>query len=118
MAHRPGLDNLQEDIFAPLEEALAQLTPALEMAEIAHIVSVGNGVAEVTGFTDLRVDELLSFAGGIMGIAYNLGTDRAGVIVLGATDNLRAGDPVHRTGRVVDVPVGQRLVGRVVDALG
>ncbi|MDR9394826.1 MAG: alternate F1F0 ATPase, F1 subunit alpha [Roseovarius sp.] len=118
MAHRPGLDNLQEDIFAPLEEALAQLTPALEMAEIAHIVSVGNGVAEVTGFTDLRVDELLSFAGGIMGIAYNLGPDRAGVIVLGATDNLRAGDPVHRTGRVVDVPVGQRLVGRVVDALG
>ena len=77
------------------------------MAEIAHIVSVGNGVAEVAGFTDLRADELLTFAAGVMGIASNISTDRAGVIVLGATEGLRPGDPVRRTGRVVDVPVGR-----------
>jgi F-type H+/Na+-transporting ATPase subunit alpha len=118
MAHETRLNDLQDDIFAPLADALAQLAPALEMAEIAHVLSVGNGVAEVAGFTDLRADELLTFASGIMGIASNLGTDRAGVIVLGATDTLRPGDPVRRTGRVVDVPVGQALVGRVVDGLG
>ncbi|NNU80082.1 alternate F1F0 ATPase, F1 subunit alpha [Halovulum dunhuangense] len=118
MARQDGFDDLEDGIFAPLEDALAQVAPALEMAEIAHILSVGNGVAEVEGFTDLRADELLTFAGGVMGIASNLGTDRAGVIVLGATDDLRPGDPVRRTGRVVDVPVGQGLVGRVVDGLG
>ncbi|SDJ38463.1 alternate F1F0 ATPase, F1 subunit alpha [Lutimaribacter saemankumensis] len=118
MAHQTSFDDLQDDIFAPLEEALAQLAPALEMAEIAHVLSVGNGVAEVAGFTDLRADELLTFVGGVMGIASSLRVDRAGVIVLGATDTLRPGDPVRRTGRVVDVPVGQGLVGRVVDGLG
>ena len=118
MARDPGFGELQDDIFAPLEKALAQRAPALEMAEIAHILSVGNGVAEVAGFTDLRTEELLRFSGGIMGIASTLGTDRAGVIVLGPTDRLRPGDKVRRTGRVVDVPVGQAFLGRVVDALG
>ena len=118
MAHPSGFDDLQDDIFAPLKDALAQLAPALEMAEIAHILSVGNGVAEVAGFTDLRADELLTFAGRVMGIAANLETDRAGAIVLEATDTLRPGDPVRRTGRVVGVPVGEGLIGRVVDALG
>lgn len=114
----PRLEDLQEAIFAPLQEALAQRAQALEMAEIAHILSVAHGVAEVAGFTDLHADELLIFAGGIMGIASNLGPDRAGVIMLGATDNLRPGDPVRRTGRVVDVAVGEGLIGRVVDGLG
>ena len=118
MAEDAGFDDLKDDIFAPLEDALAQVAPALEISEIAHVVSVGNGVAEVAGFTDLHADELLTFAGDVMGIASSLGPARAGVIVLGATDNLRPGDPVRRTGRVVDVPVGQGLVGRVVDGLG
>lgn len=118
MAHETNLNDLQDDVFAPLEDALAQIAPAFEVVEIAHIVSVSNGVAEVAGFTDLRADELLTFAGGVMGIASNLGTDRAGVIVLGATEGLRPGDPVRRTGRVVDVPVGSDLIGRVVDGLG
>jgi F-type H+-transporting ATPase subunit alpha len=118
MAHETSLDDLLNDVFAPLEDALAQTAPALEMVEIAHILSVGNGVAEVAGFTDLHADELLTFAGGVMGIASNLRTDRAGVIVLGPTEGLRPGDPVRRTGRVVDVPVGAGLIGRVVDGLG
>ncbi|MEE4119885.1 MAG: F0F1 ATP synthase subunit alpha, partial [Paracoccaceae bacterium] len=113
-----ALGDLHEDIFAPLEEALTQVDPALEMAELARIVSVGNGVADVAGFTNLHEDELLIFAGGVMGIASSIGTDRAGVIVLGASEGLRPGDPVRRTGRVADVPVGTGLVGRVIDALG
>jgi len=113
-----ALDDLHDDVFAPLEEALAQVHPAIETAEVAHIVSVGNGVAEVAGFIDLRADELLTFSGGVLGIASNLSEDRAGVIVLGETERLRPSDPVRRTGRVVGVPVGAGLIGRVVDALG
>ena len=111
-------DDLHDDLFGPLEDALARVRPAVETAEIAHVLSVGSGVAEVAGFTDLRADELLSFSGGVMGIASNLSEDRAGVIVLGETERLRPGDPVRRTGRVVDVPVGAGLIGRVVDPLG
>jgi F-type H+-transporting ATPase subunit alpha len=111
-------DDLHDDLFAPLEDALARVLPAVETAEIARVLSVGSGVAEVAGFTDLRADELLSFSGGVMGIASNLSEDRAGVIILGETERLRPGDPVRRTGRVVDVPVGAGLIGRVVDALG
>lgn len=112
------LDDLHEGLFAPLEHALSRTGPALEMAEIARIVAVGDGVAEVAGFADLRADELLTFAGGIMGIASNISQDRAGVIVLGSTHGLRPGGHVRRTNRVVDVSVGAGLIGRVVDALG
>jgi len=112
------LGDLHDDLFAPLEDALAQVRPTIEMAEIARILSVGNGIAQVVGFIDLRADELLTLSGGVMGIASNLSVDRAGVIVLGETERLRPGDPVRRTGRVVDVPVGAGLIGRVVDALG
>jgi F-type H+-transporting ATPase subunit alpha len=116
-AHRMGPSTV-DDLFAPLREALAQVAPTLDRAEVAHVVSVGNGVAEVVGFSDLHADEMLAFEGGTMGIASNLSTARAGVIVLGPTGDLRPGDPVRRTGRVVDVPVGDGLLGRVVDALG
>jgi F-type H+/Na+-transporting ATPase subunit alpha len=109
---------LHDDLFGPLEAALQRVVPTIEAVEIAHILSVGNGVAEVAGFIDLRVDELLAFAGGIMGIASNLDEDRARVIILGDTQRLRPGDQVRRTGRVADVPVGADLIGRVVDALG
>ncbi|MBU4529280.1 MAG: alternate F1F0 ATPase, F1 subunit alpha [Hoeflea sp.] len=113
-----NFDDLHDDLFAPLEDALTRVDPALEMAEIARILSVGSGVAEVAGFTDLHADELLTFSDGVMGIASNISTNGAGVIVLGETHRLRPGDPVRRTGRVVDVPVGAGLIGRVVDALG
>jgi F-type H+/Na+-transporting ATPase subunit alpha len=110
--------DLHDDLFAPLEDALTRVDAAVELAEIARILSVGNGVAEVAGFTNLYADELLTFADGVMGIASNLREERAGVIVLGETTGLHPGDPVRRTGRVIDVPVGEGLIGRVVDALG
>ena len=113
-----SLRDLDRDIFAPLGRALAGTEPVLEVAEIAHVLSVGSGVAQVAGFTDLRADELVSFPHGVMGIASNLREGRIGVIVLGDTGRIRPGDRLGRTGRVVDVPVGEALVGRVVDALG
>ena len=82
-------DTLSETLFDPLEQARENVDARLEMAEIARILSVGNGVAQVAGFTDLHADELVSFPHGIMGIASNLRQDRIGVIVLGDTDRLR-----------------------------
>jgi F-type H+-transporting ATPase subunit alpha len=113
-----GYDDPVRNAFAPLGQALERVRPAMETAEIARILSVGSGVAQVAGFTDLRADELLLFPHGIMGIASTLRPDRIGVIVLGDTDRLRPGDRLRRTGRVVDVPVGEALLGRVVDPLG
>ena len=106
------------DFFAPLDQALARVKPEIDAAETARILSVGNGIAQVAGFTDLRADELLEFPRGLVGIASSLRQGRIGVIVLGSTDQLKPGDRLRRTGRVVDVPVGKELLGRVVDALG
>jgi F-type H+-transporting ATPase subunit alpha len=75
-------------------------------------------VAQVAGYTDLHADELVLFPDDVVGIASSLRPGRIGVIVLGSTDKLRPGDRLRRTGRVVDVPVGEALLGRVVDALG
>ena len=111
-------DGIPRDFFAPLDEALARVSPEIDAAETARILSVGNGIAQVAGFTDLHADELLEFPDGVVGIASSLKPGRIGVIVLGNTDRLRPGDRLRRTGRVVDVPVGEALLGRVVDALG
>ena len=108
----------RDDFFAPLEELLEGTSPELEVADLAHVVSVGNGVARVVGFTDLHADELVAFGGGLMGIASSLRPGETGVTVLGPTEAIRPGDRVRRTRRVVDVPVGSALLGRVVDALG
>ncbi len=113
-----ALGDLGDGFFAPLSEALDKVRPDFDVAETARIVSVSNGVAQVAGFTDLHADELLLFPHGVVGIASNLRPGRIGVIVLGNTDRLRPGDRLRRTGRVVDVPVGEALLGRVVDALG
>ena len=113
-----ALEDIRDDFFAPLTEALENVRPEFDLAETAHIISVSNGVAQVAGFTDLHADELLLFPHGVVGIASNLRPGRIGVIVLGNTDRLKPGDRLRRTGRVVDVPVGEALLSRVVDALG
>ncbi|MGG7645917.1 F0F1 ATP synthase subunit alpha [Rhodovulum sp. YNF3179] len=111
---RTVLPGLLEDIGT----AMTRVGPALELAEIAHVRSVGDGVAEIVGFTGLHPDELVIFESGVTGLAANLGEARTGVTVLGDTGRIRSGERVHRTGRAVDVPVGAALLGRVVDGLG
>ncbi|WP_306120043.1 MULTISPECIES: alternate F1F0 ATPase, F1 subunit alpha [unclassified Roseitalea] len=112
------LERLGDELFDLIDGALADTEPTLTIAEVARVLSVGNGIAEVAGFTDLKADELVTFDSGEIGIASNLGEHRIGVIVLGQTTRIRPGEKVRRTGRVVDVPVGEALLGRIVDALG
>ncbi|MEX5563601.1 F0F1 ATP synthase subunit alpha [Pseudophaeobacter sp. 1A16562] len=101
-----------------MDRILAETAPVAEITDVARVLSVGNGIARIAGFPDLRADELVVFAGGQTGIASSLATDRIGVIVLGDSVGIRPGDKVHRTRRVVDTPVGAALLGRVVDAMG
>ncbi|MGM0585641.1 MAG: alternate F1F0 ATPase, F1 subunit alpha [Pseudomonadota bacterium] len=117
-ADLPDLHDLPEQLFARLDRAASALRPEPDFAEIATVLSVGDGVAQVSGFEDLRNDELVILSDGTPGMASSLSERRAGIVLLGDAETVRAGDPVRRTGRVVDAPVGEALLGRVVDALG
>jgi F-type H+-transporting ATPase subunit alpha len=86
--------------------------------EVGTIKSVSIGIAKVSGLPSVGFDELIRFPGDIFGIAFNVDPDEIGVVLLGDCQNLHAGDEVERTGRVMDVPVGDALIGRVIDALG
>ena len=113
--------DLQETIeraIRAIGEARQGLSPQLTAQEIGTITRISTGIARVSGLPHVGSDELLGFSGDVFGIAFNLDEDDIGVVLLGDYANLRAGDRVERTGRVMDVPVGEGLLGRVIDPLG
>ena len=101
-----------------LGEVLAEYPSQLRVQEVGTVKSVGQGIAVVDGLPQVRSEELVRFGAGLEGMAYNLDPEQLGIILLGEAARLRAGQQVYRTGRVLDVPVGDALLGRVVDALG
>ncbi|MXS85494.1 alternate F1F0 ATPase, F1 subunit alpha [Nitrosomonas sp. HPC101] len=101
-----------------IEQVLAKARAELVIHEAGRVASVGPGVARVRGLPGVQSEELVSLHGRLLGLAYNLDPDEVGVVLLGASNELAAGSFAHRTGRILDVPVGGELVGRVVDALG
>jgi F-type H+-transporting ATPase subunit alpha len=104
--------------LAVLNQVLATGRAELTAREVGSVVSVGQGVARVRGLPGVQAEELVRFPGEVLGLVYNLDPEEAGVVLLGARQDLAAGSVAHRTGRILDVPVGGELVGRVVDALG
>jgi F-type H+-transporting ATPase subunit alpha len=112
------LHDMLDDIFTPLTQALDSRMTALTVQEIGTVTHLGQGIAYVTGLPGVQAEELVRFPGGLFGMAYNLDADEVGVILLGDNAPIAAGDEVRRTERVVDVPVGNALLGRVVDATG
>jgi F-type H+/Na+-transporting ATPase subunit alpha len=104
--------------FAGISRTLADFTPQMSPREVGTITSVSVGTAKVSGLPGVGFDELVSFPGGLFGIAFNVDADEIGVVLLGDCAHLHAGDEVERTGRVMDVPVGDGLIGRVIDPLG
>jgi len=106
------------DALAVVEEVLATGRAELTTRELGRVVSVGPGIAHVRGLPGVRAEELVSLHGGLLGMAYNLDPEEVGVILLGPSHDLTAGSFAQRTGRILDVPVGNELIGRVVDALG
>ncbi len=101
-----------------LQALLDSPAPAPRLSEIGRVTEVGDGIAIVTGLARALSDELLEFAGGVRGIAFDLEPGRLGVVLLGPSERVAVGEGVRRTDKVVTVPVGPALLGRVVDALG
>ncbi len=118
MSNRGSLEPVLEGMFGALEEASGDYRPELSFSEIGFVTYTGRGIARVDGIPGARSEELLELAGGIPGLAFNIDPDEVGVILLDDYSHLSAGDPVRRTKRVLDVPVGQAIVGRVIDPLG
>jgi len=106
------------EIFSLLVEQIENFTPKLDLVEAGQVVSVGDGIATIYGLKNVRAGELVTFGDGTKGMVLNLDEDSVGVVILGEDRLVREGDIVYGTGRVVEVPVGMGLLGRVVDALG
>jgi F-type H+/Na+-transporting ATPase subunit alpha len=104
--------------FAGIDQAREAFTPQFVAREIGTIISVSTGIARVAGLPSAGFEELLEFPGDLFGIAFNVDEEEIGVVLLGEYQDLQAGDEVQRAGRVMDVAVGEGLLGRVIDPLG
>jgi F-type H+-transporting ATPase subunit alpha len=104
--------------FACVSQALAAFQPQMAPHEVGVITKVSIGIAMISGLPGVGYEELVRFPGGLLGIAFNVDEDEIGVILLGDFQDLHTGDQVERTGRVMDVAVGEGLLGRVIDPLG
>jgi len=113
-----SLQGVFDEAFAGLSQGREAFTPQLAPREIGTITSIATGIAKVSGLPNAGFEELLQFPGDVLGIAFNVDENEIGVILLGEYWHLHAGDEVERTGRVMDVIVGDGLLGRVIDPLG
>ncbi|MGB7151732.1 MAG: alternate F1F0 ATPase, F1 subunit alpha, partial [Terriglobales bacterium] len=114
-------ESLQHDFdsaFAGIREVREAFTPRLTPREVGIVTNVSTGIATLSGLPSVGYEELVRFPGGLLGIAFNVDEDEIGVILLGEYQNLHAGDQVERTGRVMDIAVGDSLLGRVINPLG
>jgi len=107
-----------DQITAIIEKQIASYRGDLEVREVGTVVEVGDGVATIFGLEEAMAGELVRFGSGVFGMVMNLSEDQVGVVVLGPEESVIEGDEVRTTGRVVEVPVGEKLLGRVVNALG
>ena len=106
------------EISAILKDQIKNFGKEAEVAEVGRVLSVGDGIARVYGLDNIQAGEMVEFPGGIQGMALNLESDNVGVVIFGTDQDIKEGDTVKRTNAIVDVPVGDELLGRVVDGLG
>ncbi len=106
------------EISAILKEQIRNFGREAEVDEVGRVLSVGDGIARVYGLDNVQAGEMVEFPGGVMGMALNLEADNVGVVIFGTDRDIKEGDTVKRTNAIVDVPAGDTLLGRVVDALG
>ncbi|WP_125581419.1 F0F1 ATP synthase subunit alpha [Lacticaseibacillus suibinensis] len=107
-----------EEISSLIKKQLENYKDDLNVDEVGTVTYVGDGIARATGLKNAMASELLQFSNGSYGMAQNLESNDVGIIILGAFDDIREGDTVKRTGRIMEVPVGENMIGRVVNALG
>jgi F-type H+-transporting ATPase subunit alpha len=106
------------EISAILKDQIKNFGQEAEVAEVGRVLSVGDGIARIYGLDNVQAGEMVEFPGGIRGMALNLEADNVGVVIFGSDRDIKEGDTVKRTKSIVDVPVGDELLGRVVDGLG
>src|SRR5690606_17140006 len=107
-----------EEVTALLKKQIESYEGRLELEDQGTVVQVGDGIARVFGLSNCLSSEMLEFPGGVMGMALNLEEESVGVVLLGDDSGVKEGDPVKRTGKVLQVPVGKAMLGRVVNPLG
>ena len=110
--------DLTSDITKGLLEQIQSFEHKRKAVDVGYVLEIGDGIARVGGLDRVRAQELVQFENGVMGIAFNLETDNVGVIIMGDYIDIKEGDEVRGTEQIVSVPVGEALIGRVVDALG
>ncbi|MGB5395581.1 MAG: alternate F1F0 ATPase, F1 subunit alpha [Gammaproteobacteria bacterium] len=113
-----NLKNVFDSAFSGLSQARESFVPELSPREVGTINSIATGIAKVSGLPGVGFEEVLKFPGDIYGIAFNVDEDEVGVVLLGDYWHLQAGDEVERRGHVVDVPVGDGLIGRIINPIG
>jgi len=106
------------DTLTALEDKISKISQLNDVQEYGKVISIGDGIARVFGLSEVQAGEMVKFSSGIQGMALNLETDNVGVVVFGNDREIQEGDIVMRTGNIVEVPIGEGMLGRVVDALG
>ena len=112
------MSDLVKNLSSDFQKQIEEFSPDVELKDIGSVIEAGDGIARVSGLSQVRAQELIQFANGVMGIAFNLERDSVGVLIMGEYDEIEEDMLVYSTGRIVSVPVGDGMVGRVVNALG
>ena len=106
------------DMVEAFRNKIRNVPTDLEAYQVGTVITLSDGICRVSGLSDVMAGEMLEFSGGLRGLVMDLEKDNVGVVMLGNYDNVQEGDEVRRTGKIIEVPVGEALIGRVVDALG
>jgi F-type H+-transporting ATPase subunit alpha len=112
------MDIRADEISRIIKDKIGGASSDQDLAEVGSVLSVGDGIARVYGLGKVALGELIEFQNGTKALAFNLEEDNVGAVVMGDTSAIAEGDTVRRTGQIAQVPVGEALIGRVVDALG
>jgi len=112
------MSDLIRQITADLQQQIESFTTEVEVQDVGTVLEAGDGIARASGLADVRAQELIQFDNGVLGIAFNLESDNVGIIIMGEYGEIAEGMRVRSTGRIASVPVGDGMVGRVVNALG
>ena len=112
------MDIRAEDISRIIRDQIGNYAVDVDVAEVGTVMTIGDGIARVSGVERAMAGEMIAFPHGVFGIALNLEEESVGTVLLGEYREIKEGDQVQRTGRIISVPVGDEMLGRVVNALG
>ena len=112
------MDFKTDEIIATLKKQLDSHDANIDVSEVGEVIYIGDGVARVSGLENIMSSELVELPNGVFGMALNLEEDSVGIVLFGDSSLVKEGDTAKRTGKIVEVPIGEELIGRVVNPLG